>query len=173
MRETNVNHPIPPQIAQLKAILEEEIALHAGLREDLTAEAAKDGSLDSSEFLALQQRKYTRAHQIGGLEEKRMEAVRALAAHWQMPEAKLSLQEISHRVDGATGAELLMYRDSLLALIEEIRHLAKETGGNAAARLKAIDATLAVIGEAARLHPTYSQGGKVRQRPPTFKQTSA
>ncbi|NIW85405.1 MAG: hypothetical protein GWN09_02175, partial [Gammaproteobacteria bacterium] len=57
--------------------------------------------------------------------------------------------------------------------VEEIRTLARETGRNAQARLKAIDATLAVIGEAAKVHPTYSEAGRLTKRTPTFKQTSA
>jgi hypothetical protein len=57
--------------------------------------------------------------------------------------------------------------------VEEIRRLAKETGANAAARLKAIDATLAVIGEAVKMHPTYSEAGRLQKRTPTFKHTSA
>lgn len=160
-------------VDNLKAILQEEVSLHAGLREDLTQEAAQDGTLGSADFLALQQRKYSSAAQIGVLESQRLDIVRQLADVWQLPETSLSLQEVSHRISAEEGAELLLFRESLLALIEEIRYLARKTGANASARMTAIDATLAVIGEAARLHPTYSEGGKLKQRPPTFKQTSA
>jgi len=157
----------------LKLLLEAEISLHEGLRDDLALEAEQDGKLNSQDFLQLQQRKYTRVHQIETLEAQRQEQVKALADAWSRPAGELTLQEISRQAGDSAGDDLRSYRESLLQLTEEIRNLAKRTGANAQARLKAIDATLAVIGEAVRLHPTYSPGGKIKQRPPTFKQTSA
>ena len=56
---------------------------------------------------------------------------------------------------------------------EEIRKLAAVTSSNAQARLKAIDATLAVVKEAMKIHSTYSEGGQLNRSTPSLKSTSA
>lgn len=158
---------------ELKALLEDEVALHEGLRADLAFEAEHDGELSSADFLNLQQCKYYRVNQIEGLEERRLEQVRELAGHWQVDPRKLTLREIIARSPETLGEAFQGHHDALCALVEEIRRLARETGANAQARLKAIDATLAVIGEAVKMHPTYSEAGRLQKRTPTFKHTSA
>ena len=40
-------------------------------------------------------------------------------------------------------------------------------------RQKAIDATLSVIGEAVKMHPTYSEEGRLQKKAPPFKEPSA
>jgi hypothetical protein len=158
---------------ELKALLGEEVALHEGLKADLAFESEHDGQLSSTDFLRLQQRKYYWINQIEGIEARRIEQVRQLADQWETDGRKLTLREIIARSPEVLAGEFTGYRQALTGLVEEIRRLAKDTGANAAARLKAIDATLAVIGEAVKMHPTYSEAGRLTKRTPTFKHTSA
>lgn len=157
----------------LEAVLREEIALHAGLRDELAAELEQDGALDSKAFIALQRRKYSHVTRIEAQESRRIAKVGELALHWDEAADSLTLRHIVARVPEAVGERLADCHAQLVALVEEIRELARETGSNAQARLKAVEATLQVVGEAARLHPTYSGRGRLQQKPPTFKSTSA
>ena len=157
----------------LKALLGEEVALHEGLKADLTVESVQDGQLAAGDFLRLQQRKYYWINQIEAIEARRLEQVRELAGQWALDPRKLTLRAIIARVGDPLDAEFQGYHAALTHLVEEVRHLARETGANAQARLKAIDATLAVIGEAVKMHPTYSEAGRLQKRTPTFKHTSA
>jgi hypothetical protein len=158
---------------ELKALLGEEVALHEGLKADLAFESEQDGKLSSSDYLRLQQRKYYWINQIEGIEARRIDQVRKLAESWTLEARKLTLREIIARAPEPLGAEFQGYHEALTTLVEAIRGLARETGANASARLKAIDATLAVIGEAVKMHPTYSEAGRLQKRTPTFKHTSA
>ena len=56
---------------------------------------------------------------------------------------------------------------------ERARELAAVTSGNAQARLRAIDATLAVVRDALKIYSTYSEEGHLQKRTPTLKSTSA
>lgn len=156
----------------LKALLADEVALHEGLKADLALESEQDGKLSAGDFLRLQQRKYYWINRIEGIEAQRMDQVRKLAEAWDTDPRKLTLRAIIARSPAPLGTEFQGYHGALTALVEEIRALARETGANAAARQKAVDATLAVIGEAARIHTTYSEAGRMKKRTPTFKQTS-
>ena len=160
-------------LTELKTLLFEEIALHEALRDDLAFELAQDGNLNGAEFLKLQQRKYIRAQQIEEMEARRIGQVRSMAEAWQTEPRQLTLRAIIARCSPPLAGEFEACHGKLQTLVNEIRPLARETAANAQARLKAIDATLAVIGEAARMHPTYSEEGRLQQRPPTFKHTSA
>ena len=160
-------------LKELKTTLEQEIDLHLGLKADLAYEAEQDGELSGGDYLRLQQRKYIWAGQIEEIETRRVAQVNELAEKWEADEKKMSLREIIDRVADPFKESFRDSRETLIALVEEIRNLARKTGANAQARLKAIDATLSVIGEAARQHPTYSEEGRIQQRPPTFKSTSA
>jgi hypothetical protein len=160
-------------LAELKDMLRQEIDLHTALRDDLAFEAEHDGGLDSMTMLNLQQRKYHLVSRIEGVENRRISKVRELARGWNEPLDGMTLKKIIGRVDSAQAKELQACHEGLLALVESIRRLARETGANAQARLKAVEATLSVIGEAARVHPTYSEEGRLQQRPPSFKSTSA
>ncbi len=160
-------------LTALTSLLSEEIALHEGLKSDLALEAEQDGKLTAGEFLKLQQRKYHWAHQIGELEARRIDQVDALAQCWSEDPRQLTLRSIIARATSPHDEALQGCYKALRALVDEVRHLAGETGANAQARLKAIDATLAIIGEAARIHPTYSDAGRLLQRKPTFKDTTA
>lgn len=157
----------------LKALLAEEVAAHTGLKADLAFEQEHDGKLSAGDTLRLQQRKYYWINQIEGIEARRLEQVRRLAEQWELDARKLTLREIIARSPEPLSAEFQGYHGALTGLVAEIRHLARETGANAQARLKAIDATLAVIGEAVKMHPTYSEAGRLQKRTPTFKSTSA
>jgi len=99
--------------------------------------------------------------------------VKELAKAWQEPAEALTLRRISAHAGGTLGEELLAAHGELAGLVHEIRDLARTTGGNAGARLKAIDATLSVIHDAVNLHATYSEAGKLQSKPVTFKYTSA
>jgi FlgN protein len=157
----------------LKALLGEEVALHEGLKADLALESEQDGQLSAGDYLRLQQRKYYWINQIEGIEARRIEQVRNLAESWALDARKLTLREIVARTEEPVSVEFQGYHQALTGLVNEIRKLARETGANASARLKAIDATLAVIGEAVKMHPTYSEAGRLQKRTPTFKHTSA
>jgi hypothetical protein len=160
-------------LTELRTLLSEEIALHEGLRDDLAFELAQDGNLSGAEFLKLQQRKYIRAQQIEEMEARRIGQVGQLAETWQMETRQLTLRAIIARCSQPLAGEFETCHQTLQTLVDEIRALTRVTAANAQARLKAIDATLAVVGEAARMHPTYSEEGRLQQRPPTFKHTSA
>jgi FlgN protein len=160
-------------LTELKALLDEEVSLHEGLRADLAFESEQDGKLSSGDFLRLQQRKYYWINQIESIETRRMEQVKRLAEAWATDARKLTLREIISRAPSPADEEFTGYRTALKELVEQIRNLARETGANAQARLKAIDATLQVIGEAVKMHPTYSEAGRLQKRTPTFKHTSA
>ena len=157
----------------LKRLLQDEVSLHQALRDELHGESEHDGKIDSASLLRLQQRKYHIARQVQDLESQRMALVKELAKAWQAPAEELTLRRISAQVGGDAGAELLAAHGTLVSLVEEIRELARVTGSNAAARLKAVDATLAVIHDAVNVHATYSEAGKLQTKPVTFKYTSA
>lgn len=160
-------------LIELKTMLENQISLHEGLKTDLVSESEQDGALSGTDFLQLQRRKYYWAAQIEEAESHRISQVRELAGHWNLEGKDIRLKDIISRSPASIGEELSANRETLIALVSEIRALARETGSNASARLKAVDAALLVVGEAARQHPTYSGKGRIRQKPPTFKSTSA
>jgi flagellar biosynthesis/type III secretory pathway chaperone len=161
------------KLEALKRLLQDEISLHQALKDVLDEESRQDGKLDSAALLRIQQRKYHTARQIQDLESQRIALVKELARAWGEPAEALTLRRIGARVGGAAGGELLALHADLLSLVDGIRALARETGANAAARLKALDATLAVIHEAVHVHATYSGAGKLQSKPVTFKYTSA
>ena len=160
-------------LIELKTMLDHQISLYEGLKTDLIGESEQDGVLSGAEFIQLQQRKYYWAAQIEEAESHRISQVKELAGHWNLGDKDIRLRDIITRSPAPIDEELSAKRESLIALVSEIRALARETGANAGARLKAVDAALQVIGEAARQHPTYSGKGRIRQKPPTFKSTSA
>jgi len=160
------------KLNQLKDILREEISLHESLRSDLEQEAEEDGKLDSKTLLQLQHRKNHKADSLQHLEQNRTAIVRELAGHWGIDPDGLTLRQIISRVPDPLAKELQECHGHLLGLVEEIQGLAKQTSFNAQARLKAVEATLAVINEAVKVHSTYSESGTLSRRTPTFKQTS-
>jgi hypothetical protein len=161
------------KLEALRRLLREEVALHQTLKEELHQESLQDGKLDGATLLRMQQRKYHTARQIQDLESHRIALVKDLAKDWQEPAEALTLRRIATRVGGETGQELQASHARLQELVQEIRDLARVTGGNAGARLKAVDATLAVIHDAVKVHATYSEAGKLQSKPVTFKYTSA
>jgi hypothetical protein len=157
----------------LQRLLQEEVSLHQALKEELREESLQDGKIDSASLLRMQQRKYHTARQIQDLESQRIALVKELAKAWKTPGEELTLRRISETVGGPAGQELLSAHGTLVSLVHDIRELSRLTGSNAGARLKAIDATLAVIHDAVNLHTTYSEAGKLQNKPVTFKYTSA
>lgn len=172
-------------LKELKSLLDKEVALHEELKGDLALELENDGQLSGADYLKVQQSKFYRAHQIETLERKRIgqvsELTRKISAaeepgagpEGNTPPRSLTLKEIIAQSPPEMGKELQGCHEALSALVNEIRHMAREAGGIAQARLKAIDATLSVIGETVKMHPTYSGAGRLEKRTPTFKQTSA
>ena len=172
-------------LKELKSLLDKEIALHEELKGDLSLELESDGQLSGADYLKLQQSKYYRVHQIESLEQTRIGQVSELTHKLSAgktqgegeeedpPPRNLTLKEIIAQSSPEMGEELQGCHQALTALVSEIRRMASETGGIAQARLKAVDATLSVIGEAVKMHPTYSDEGRLKKRTPTFKQTSA
>ena len=102
-----------------------------------------------------------------------MEVVQALAEAWNEPAESLTLRQIIGRATHSLDEQLRICHERLLAIIDEIRALAQTTASNAQARLKAIEATLTVINDAVKMHPTYSGEGRLQKRTPTLKHTSA
>ena len=159
-------------IENISHLLRQELELHEGLRGELTQERDLDGELNGPAVLRAQQRKYHLVGRIEALEEQRMSKVRELARVWDEPVEQLTLRQIIARAPHEPAEQLSGYHKALLGLLEEIRVLAHETGTNASSRLKAVEATLSVVGDATRMHPTYSDRGRLRQKPPAFKSTS-
>jgi len=167
------SRPAEELLGELTDILSQELALHNGLRDELLVELEQEGRLKGREMLLLQQRKYNWIGRIEAIEERRIHKVAELARSWSESADNLTLKRIISRVEPDMAAQLDSCHNGLLALVEEVRRLARETGANAQARLKAVEATLSVIGEAARMHPTYSGAGRLQQQKPSFKTTSA
>jgi len=164
---------VEAKLTHLNNLLLEEIALHEALERELQEEAAKDGRLDGATLLALQRNKHKHARQIRELEHERLGVVEALATAWGELPAELTLRRIIPRAPEPLATTLAECHEKLIALVNRIRVLAELTAGNAQARLKAIDATLAIISEAVKMHPTYSEEGRLQKKTPTFKETSA
>jgi hypothetical protein len=161
------------KLMTLSALLQEEVALHEALKGELDHEAKQDGALDGPAVLRTQQRKLQTVRRIQDLEAKRIALIKDLARDWQEPPEELTLRRIIPRAPQAIGAELQGSYTGLLAAVHEIRDLARITGANAQARLKAVDATLAIVHDAVKVHPTYSEAGRLQNKPVTFKYTSA
>jgi flagellar biosynthesis/type III secretory pathway chaperone len=161
------------ELNALLDILQQEIGQHQALAAELDNEAALDGTLNGGELLRIQGRKNACVRAIRDLEEQRIAIVGRIARGWGEPAASLTLRRIIPRVPEAERARLARCHAELLRLVGRIRELARITSGNAQARLKAIDATLAVIKEALKIHPIYSEEGRLRKRTPILKSTSA
>ena len=161
------------QLTRLQEILAEERRLHAALRDELAREAALDGRMSSAELVEIQRRKQQWVAAIKEQEVLRMRVVDELAHAWNESDEALTLRRIAERVDEAHAQTFRDAHQALVELMEEIRELARKTAANAQARLKAIDATLSVINDAVKMHPTYSGQGRLEKRTPTLKHTSA
>ncbi len=155
----------------LSALLHDELQLHRALRDELAVEAAQDGRVDGASLLKQQQKKQHLVRQIQDLEAERMALVGSLAEAWQEPPETLTLRRIIPRCPPDLAGALGHQHAGLLELVQAIHDLAKVTSGNAQARLKAVDATLAVIHEAVKVHSTYSEAGRLQAKPVTFKYT--
>lgn len=161
------------QLTRLQEILAEERRLHAALRDELAREAALDGRMSSAELVEIQRRKQQWVAAIKEQEVLRMRVVDELAHAWNESDEALTLRRIAEWVDEAHAQTFRDAHQALVELMEEIRELARKTAANAQARLKAIDATLSVINDAVKMHPTYSGQGRLEKRTPTLKHTSA
>jgi hypothetical protein len=161
------------EMHELLGILQREISLHRALETELGNEAALDGKLTGGELLRIQARKNQCVRAIRGLESQRILLVTNLGLGLGGSKAPPSLREIAARADGDLRAALLRSHQELLDLIGRIRALALVTSQNAQARLKAIDATLHVVREALKMHPIYSEEGRLHKQTPTLKSTSA
>jgi len=164
---------LEPVLNDLLDVLRQEIRQHEALAAELDLEAELDGTLNGSDLLQVQARKNACVRAIRDLEQRRQEIVGTLAAAWDEPAALITLRRIAGRAPEALGETLLRCHAELMRLVQRIRELAATTSQNAQARLKAIDATLAVIKEALKIHSTYSEGGRLQKRTPTLKSTSA
>ena len=163
-------HPYLPELLDL---LKEEILHHTALEHELKQEADLDGSLNGSGLLQIQMRKTKCVRDIRDLEEQRMELVGRIALDWGEPAEAVTLSRIIERAPKREGSALQQCYAELQNLVQRIRDLAQVTGANAQARLKAIDATLAAIKEALKIHSTYSEAGQLQKATPTLKSTSA
>ena len=161
------------KLTRLKELLIEAIEIHEALKSDLQSEAEQDGKLDGAALIHLQREKNRKAREIRVIENQRIQLVEEIAADWNLPPKDLTLRRIIPRTPQPLDEQLAACHRQLVALVEEIRALARVTSRNAQARLRAIDATLAVVGDAVRLHSTYSEEGRLQTVTPTFKQTSA
>jgi hypothetical protein len=160
-------------LTTLRDLLQEEVELHDTLRRELEQEAESDGDMSAGTLLRIQVTKNQCAQRIQYLEEQRISVVRNIETNQGRSGAGLTLKQIIPLADEALGQELKDCHQHLQDALHDIRDLARLTGENAHARLQAVDATLAVINEAVRMHPTYSDEGRLHNKPPTFKYTSA
>jgi hypothetical protein len=161
------------EMHELLGILQREISLHRALETELANEAALDGKMTGGDLLRIQGRKNQCVRGIRDLEAQRIALVTTLSAGLGGTAAPMTLKEIAARADGDLRAALLRCHQELMTLIGRIRALALVTSQNAQARLKAIDATLLVIRDALKMHPIYSEGGRLHKQTPTLKSTSA
>jgi hypothetical protein len=161
------------ELNELLEVLRQEIHQHQALEAELDREAALDGTFNGSELLQIQARKNASVRAIRDLERRRLEIVAAFAQAWDEPSALITLRRIAGRAPKELGDTLMRCHAELMRLVEHIHELSTVTSQNAQARLKAIDATLAVIKEALKIHSTYSEGGRLQKRTPTLKTTSA
>ncbi|MEE8555950.1 MAG: flagellar protein FlgN [bacterium] len=160
-------------LPELLELLKEEILHHAALEHELEQEADLDGSLNGSELLQIQMRKTKCVRDIRDLEERRIELVSRIAQDWGESTEAITLSRIIGRAPIREGQALQQCYSELQDLVHRIRNLAQVTSANAQARLKAIDATLAAIKEALKIHSTYSEAGHLQKATPTLKSTSA
>jgi len=160
-------------LQHLGTLLQEELNLHQALRAELEQEVAQDGKHGGAALLKVQQRKQHLVRRVQKLEQRRLELVRSLAKAWQQPAEKLTLRRIIPRAPAPLAETLRGLHAALLQAVGEIRDLAKTSAGNAQARLTAVDATLAVVHEAVKVHATYSDAGRLQAKPVTIKYTSA
>ena len=160
------------RLKQLNQILQEQISVHESLREDLRQELEDDGKLDGKLLMQLQHRKSHKANSLQHLEENRMAIVRELGSQWGVEADSLNLRQIIARAPKEQADVLSECHGTLLALVEEIQGLARQTSSNAQARLRAVEATLVAINDSVKSHATYSEAGKLNRKPPTFRETS-
>jgi len=158
---------------ELLAILQREVALHGALEAELANEAALDGKMNGGELLRIQARKNQCVRAIRELETQRTAVADNLSREIGGAGGPMTLREIASHAGEEMRAALLRCHHELLTLIQRIRALALVTAQNAQARLKAIDATLFVVREALKMHPIYSEEGRLHKRTPTLKSTSA
>ena len=161
------------RLNDLIGILREEIALHSALLLELADEAERDGQLTGNELLGFQARKSQVVHAIREQESNRMRIVDDLGRYWKVQGQDLTLKQIIARAPTEAGNALGDCHGELKRLVGRIRELAAVTSGNAQARLRAIDATLAVVRDALKIYSTYSEEGHLQKRTPTLKSTSA
>jgi len=164
---------VDDKLRELSALLRDELSLHEALKAELELEARQDGRLAGSELLRLQQRKHGLVRRVQELEQERIAVVADLARAWHEPAEALTLRRIIPRSPAPLAEELRERHAGLMGLVGAIRELARTTAGNAQARLKAVDATLSVIHEAAKVHATYSESGRLQAPTVTLKYTSA
>ena len=158
---------------ELLGILQREISLHRALATELENEAALDGKLNGGELLRIQSRKNQCVRGIRELETQRIALVSGVSNALGGTYAPMTLREIAARASDDLRPALLRCHQELMTLIQQIRALAQVTSQNAQARLKAIDATLFVVREALKMHPIYSEEGRLHKQTPTLKSTSA
>ena len=160
-------------LPELLELLKEEILHHSALEHELEQEADLDGSLNGSELLQIQMRKTKCVRDIRDLEKRRIELVSRIAQDWGESTEAITLSRIIGCAPIREGEALQQCYSELQDLVHRIRKLAQVTSSNAQARLKAIDATLAAIKEALKIHSTYSEAGRLQKATPTLKSTSA
>jgi hypothetical protein len=160
------------ELHELLGLLQREISLHRALETELGNEAALDGTLSGGDLLRIQARKNQCVRGIRALESQRLALIEGLSQVLGEPREALTLRAIASRSDPDLRDALLRCHQELLESIGRIRELAQVTSQNAQARLKAIEATLGVIREALKMHPIYSEEGRLHKQTPTLKSTS-
>lgn len=158
---------------KLRDLLRDEITLHESLRQLLARESEEDGEMTSTVLVGVQAKKLECLEQIQHLESLRLSLVQSLADEWGERAEDLTLRKIAAKADSELAEDFLDCHAELRGIVTNIRHFANITAANAHARLIAVEATLAIIHEAIRQHPTYSDAGRLKNKTPAFKVTSA
>ena len=138
----------------------------------LSHEIENDGQLNAGDFTRLQQRKARIAVEVVDLEKAITTCAAQLGTQWKVQAQPPRLKDLARAADAQGGEAFLSLQKDLQAQALHIQRMAQKTAHNARARLQAIDATLHVIGESAKLHTTYSDAGKLAQRAMHFTSKS-
>ncbi|MDH4225002.1 MAG: flagellar protein FlgN [Deltaproteobacteria bacterium] len=159
-------------LEQLLAVLQREIILYGDLHGLLEDELARDGEMTSKALLQCQGAKNAKAKAIGVLETERQALVEKIAGSRGLQGEELTLRNLAAAAPDPLGKALMDCHGRLMELVEQIQAGAQRTSQNAAARLKAVNATLETIKEAVRTNKTYTGQGRINSQPPAMRHIS-
>ncbi len=138
----------------------------------LAYELENDGKLNATDFTRLQQRKSRMAVEVQDVEKALVACAIELGTQWGVSNSPPCLKDLANCAAAENADAFLPLHQKLRQQAQDIQRMAAHTARNAKARLQAMDATLHVICEAAKLHTTYSGAGRLAQRTMHFTSKS-